>query len=87
VNGNVALVDSSGATVTTLAFSLQPRGTVQITIPSGLSAVFGSAGLTHDGAPDSVTGGIYMVQPTGSGSANFRWPFTSVRAYGSTDSK
>ncbi len=87
VNGQVVLLDSGGATVTTLSFSLLAGAATQIAVPSGLSALFGSAELTHDGPRAALTGGIYMAQSGANSSANYRWPFTEVRSYWATDGK
>lgn len=71
--------------VTTLPFSLSAGGATQILIPSGLSALFGSATLTHDGPPGAITAGTYMVNA--SVGANLRWPFRETGSYGATDGK
>ena len=80
VSGQVTLSSSAGSTVATVPFALAPGGSTQVAIPSGLSASSGSARLTHDGAPDALTAGIYMTS-LNSG-ASFRWPFSTVRSYG-----
>ena len=84
VAGQVVINNAAGVTLTTLPFSLLPGRATQFPVPTGLSGVFGSAVLTHDGPPDAISGGIYMVQPGGA-AANFRWPFLPTRSYGSTD--
>lgn len=86
VGGEVTLLDSSGASLTTLLFALDLRSATQIPVPTGLPAIFGSARLTHGGPQGAITGGIYMVN-NGAAAANYRWPFQEVRAYGTTDGK
>ena len=86
VSGQVVLLSLSGSTVTTLPFTLSLGGSTQMTIPSGLSVASGSARLTHDGPPGSITAGVYMTYPGPSGAA-FQWPFSSVRSYGASDGK
>jgi hypothetical protein len=86
VTGQVVLLSFSGSTVTTLPFTLGVGGSIQMCIPSGLSATTGSARLTHDGPPGSITAGIYMTL-SGPGGAAFQWPFSPVRAYGASDGK
>ena len=87
VSGKVLLLDSSGVPLTTMPFSLLPGGAVQLAVPSGLPAVFGSAILTHDGPPEAIAGGIYMAQPSGAAGANFRWPFRETRSGASSDGR
>jgi hypothetical protein len=84
VAGQVVILNPAGVTLTTLPFSLLPATATQFPVPTGLSEIFGSAILTHDGPADAIHGGIYMVQPGGA-AANFRWPFLPIRSYGSTD--
>jgi subtilisin-like proprotein convertase family protein len=83
VLGQVVLLDSSGATVTTLPFSLAGQAATQILIPPQ-PVLFGSARLLHDGAPGSITAGVYMVQGLG---PTYRWPFAETRASESTDGR
>jgi hypothetical protein len=86
VSGAVTLADAAGSTVTTLPFSLAAASATQITVPSGLSPITGSAVLTHDGPPGSLTAGIYMTQPAAAQSG-FRWLFQDPRSSASTDGK
>jgi hypothetical protein len=86
VTGEVTLLDQSGAAVTSLPFSLAGGGSVQLAVPAGLPVLFGSALLAHDGPPGALAAGIYMVN-SGNASANFRWEFREVRAYGATDGR
>jgi hypothetical protein len=87
VAGQVVIMNSAGATLTTLPFSLPAGTATQFPVPTGLSALFGSAILTHDGPQGAILGGIYMAQSGGTGGANFRWEFLPIRSYGSTDGR
>ena len=88
VSAKVLLLDSSGVALTTLSFGLFPGGAVQMAIPAGLPAIFGSAILTHNGPPGAITGGIYMAQTGGTtGGRILRWPFQETRSGASTDGR
>ena len=87
IHGEVRLLDSGGSLLAALPFGVNAGGAAQLSVPTGLGALAGSAYVEHDGPSGGLQGGIYMIQPGGAGAANFRWPFVEVRSYGASDGR